>query len=110
MRGGIGVKCDSEKCKNACEKSPIHKPVDIFSSGKLQVIDQLLIFLKTRYVTNPGKRIVLLCFLEFVTRRKLKKTMHSFFFYIFRGHKVLMFSQMTRVLDIIQDYLGYRGN
>lgn len=26
-----------------------------------------------------------------------------------RGHKVLMFSQMTRMLDIIQDYLGYRG-
>ncbi|KAH9518690.1 Chromodomain-helicase-DNA-binding protein 1-like [Bulinus truncatus] len=26
-----------------------------------------------------------------------------------RGHKVLIFSQMTRVLDIIQDYLGYRG-
>jgi len=25
------------------------------------------------------------------------------------GHKVLLFSQMTRVLDIIQDYLGYRG-
>ena len=28
----------------------------------------------------------------------------------FRGHKVLMFSQMSRMLDIIQDYLGYRGN
>ncbi|CAH1226693.1 CHD1L [Branchiostoma lanceolatum] len=26
-----------------------------------------------------------------------------------RGHKVLVFSQMTRVLDILQDYLGYRG-
>ncbi len=26
-----------------------------------------------------------------------------------RGHRVLMFSQMTRMLDIIQDYLGYRG-
>jgi len=26
-----------------------------------------------------------------------------------RGHKVLMFSQMARMLDIIQDYLGYRG-
>ena len=25
------------------------------------------------------------------------------------GHKVLLFSQMTRVLDILQDYLGYRG-
>ncbi|CAL1541161.1 unnamed protein product [Lymnaea stagnalis] len=25
------------------------------------------------------------------------------------GHKVLMFSQMTRALDILQDYLGYRG-
>ena len=25
------------------------------------------------------------------------------------GHKVLLFSQMTRMLDIIQDYLGYRG-
>ncbi|KAK0060448.1 chromodomain-helicase-DNA-binding protein 1-like isoform X1 [Biomphalaria pfeifferi] len=24
------------------------------------------------------------------------------------GHKVLIFSQMTRVLDILQDYLGYR--
>ncbi|XP_078362236.1 chromodomain-helicase-DNA-binding protein 1-like isoform X2 [Oculina patagonica] len=45
----------------------------IDASGKLQVIDQLLIFLKAR------------------------------------GHKVLMFSQMTRMLDIIQDYLGYRG-
>lgn len=43
------------------------------ASGKLRVIDQLLIFLKAR------------------------------------GHKVLMFSQMTRMLDIIQDYLGYRG-
>nr|XP_006819816.1 PREDICTED: chromodomain-helicase-DNA-binding protein 1-like [Saccoglossus kowalevskii] len=26
-----------------------------------------------------------------------------------RAHKVLLFSQMTRMLDIIQDYLGYRG-
>lgn len=26
-----------------------------------------------------------------------------------RGHRVLVFSQMTRMLDIIQDYLGYRG-
>ncbi|RMX56153.1 hypothetical protein pdam_00012086 [Pocillopora damicornis] len=43
------------------------------ASGKLRIIDQLLIFLKAR------------------------------------GHKVLMFSQMTRMLDIIQDYLGYRG-
>lgn len=48
VKTGIGVKRDSEKCKNACEKSPVHKPTDTFSSGKLQVIDQLLIFLKTR--------------------------------------------------------------
>ena len=26
-----------------------------------------------------------------------------------RGHKVLLFSQMTRMLDVLQDYLGYRG-
>ena len=26
-----------------------------------------------------------------------------------KGHKVLMFSQMTRMLDILQDYLGYKG-
>ena len=26
-----------------------------------------------------------------------------------KGHKVLMFSQMTHMLDILQDYLGYRG-
>lgn len=26
-----------------------------------------------------------------------------------RGHKVLLFSQMTRMLDIIQDYLAYRS-
>ncbi|KAL4225128.1 Chromodomain-helicase-DNA-binding protein 1-like [Mactra antiquata] len=25
------------------------------------------------------------------------------------GHKVLMFSQMTHMLDVLQDYLGYRG-
>ena len=25
------------------------------------------------------------------------------------GHKVLLFSQMTSMLDILQDYLGYRG-
>ena len=25
------------------------------------------------------------------------------------GHKVLLFSQMTRMLDIVQDYLTYRG-
>lgn len=25
------------------------------------------------------------------------------------GHKVLLFSQMTRMLDILQDYLGFRG-
>ncbi|XP_014672288.1 PREDICTED: chromodomain-helicase-DNA-binding protein 1-like [Priapulus caudatus] len=25
------------------------------------------------------------------------------------GHKVLLFSQMTAMLDIVQDYLGYRG-
>ncbi|XP_022089651.1 chromodomain-helicase-DNA-binding protein 1-like [Acanthaster planci] len=26
-----------------------------------------------------------------------------------RNHKVLLFSQMTRMLDILQDYLGFRG-
>ncbi|XP_071964238.1 chromodomain-helicase-DNA-binding protein 1-like [Antedon mediterranea] len=26
-----------------------------------------------------------------------------------QGHKVLLFSQMTRMLDIVQDYLGFRG-
>ena len=26
-----------------------------------------------------------------------------------QGHKVLLFSQMTRMLDILQDYLGFRG-
>ncbi|XP_077976946.1 chromodomain-helicase-DNA-binding protein 1-like [Glandiceps talaboti] len=26
-----------------------------------------------------------------------------------RDHKVLLFSQMTRMLDILQDYLGYKG-
>ena len=25
------------------------------------------------------------------------------------GHKVLLFSQMTHMLDVLQDYLGYRG-
>lgn len=25
------------------------------------------------------------------------------------GHKVLLFSQMTHMLDILQDYLGFRG-
>jgi SNF2 family DNA or RNA helicase len=25
------------------------------------------------------------------------------------GHKVLLFSQMTRMLDIVQDYMHYRG-
>ena len=25
------------------------------------------------------------------------------------GHKVLLFSQMTHMLDILQDYMGYRG-
>ena len=25
------------------------------------------------------------------------------------GHRVLLFSQMTRALDIIQDYLEFRG-
>ena len=25
------------------------------------------------------------------------------------GHRVLLFSQMTRVLDVIQDYLDLRG-
>ena len=26
-----------------------------------------------------------------------------------QGHRVLLFSQMTRVLDVLQDYLTYRG-
>lgn len=43
------------------------------SSGKLELIDQLLQHLKNA------------------------------------GHKVLMFSQMTRMLDILQDFLTYRG-
>lgn len=34
---------------------------------------------------------------------KLLKFLHK------TGHKVLIFSQMTRMLDILQDYLGYRG-
>lgn len=34
---------------------------------------------------------------------KLLKYLHAC------GHKVLMFSQMTHMLDILQDYLGYRG-
>lgn len=27
----------------------------------------------------------------------------------FRGHRVLLFSQFTRLLDILQDYMEYRG-
>ncbi|CDQ92245.1 unnamed protein product [Oncorhynchus mykiss] len=28
---------------------------------------------------------------------------------MFRGHHILLFSQMTRMLDILQDYMEYRG-
>lgn len=35
---------------------------------------------------------------------KLLKYLHN------TGHKVLMFSQMTHMLDVLQDYLGYRGS
>ena len=31
------------------------------------------------------------------------------FYLYFSGHKVLIFSQMTTMLDIVQDYLGYCG-
>ncbi|XP_053383747.1 chromodomain-helicase-DNA-binding protein 1-like [Mercenaria mercenaria] len=34
---------------------------------------------------------------------KLLKYLHN------TGHKVLLFSQMTHMLDVLQDYLGYRG-
>ena len=36
----------------------------------------------------------------------LDKLLHHLFT---NGHKVLLFSQMTRMLDILQDYLHYRG-
>ena len=58
-------------------------------TGKLYVIDKLLAHLKQRYI-NDFVVCVIWCLWS-------------------RGHRVLMFSQMTRVLDILQDYLGYRG-
>lgn len=45
-------------------------------------------------VEASGKLIVLDRLLEFLHHQK---------------HKVLIFSQMTRVLDILQDYMGFRG-
>ena len=32
------------------------------------------------------------------------------FLFLARGHRVLLFSQMTQMLDILQDYLDYRGD
>ncbi|XP_068681305.1 chromodomain-helicase-DNA-binding protein 1-like isoform X2 [Montipora foliosa] len=76
----LNILIQLRKCVNhpylfdGVEPEPFHLGEHLINaSGKLQAIDQLLIFLKER------------------------------------GHKVLMFSQMTRMLDIIQDYLGYRG-
>ena len=34
---------------------------------------------------------------------RLLKWLHA------NDHKVLLFSQMTHMLDVLQDYLGYRG-
>lgn len=34
----------------------------------------------------------------------------SFPFLLARGHRVLLFSQMTQMLDILQDYMDYRGD
>lgn len=34
----------------------------------------------------------------------------TFFFLLARGHRVLLFSQMTHMLDILQDYMDYRGD
>ncbi|KAL3857047.1 hypothetical protein ACJMK2_011746, partial [Sinanodonta woodiana] len=45
-------------------------------------------------VESSGKLILIDCLLKY-----LKST----------GHKVLMFSQMTHMLDVLQDYMGYRG-
>lgn len=32
------------------------------------------------------------------------------FLFLARGHRVLLFSQMTQMLDILQDYMDYRGD
>lgn len=45
-------------------------------------------------IKNCGKMIILDCLLNYLFKHK---------------HKVLIFSQMTRMLDILQDYLSYKG-
>lgn len=61
----------------------------IQSSGKMVLLDKLLPKLKLRYVFLLGFYI-------------LKK------FFFKSGHKILIFSQMVRVLDLLEDYLNFK--
>ena len=74
IRPWHAIKTSAKNLSSGVEPEPFELGEHLVeSSGKLHLLDQLLVFLHQR------------------------------------NHKVLLFSQMTRVLDILHDYLGYRG-
>ena len=66
------------------------------ASGKLMLMDSMLSFLQKGLVE------------QLVMWRHLVAAW-AHVCSLLRGHRVLLFSQMTRMLDILQDYLEYRG-
>lgn len=68
----------------------------IEASGKLTLVDSMLSFLQKGLVE------------QLVTGRHLV-AVWAHVCSLLRGHRVLLFSQMTRMLDILQDYLEHRG-
>lgn len=56
----------------------------------------------------PSQRVSLLMCIWFGSSRWQMK-LDLFLSPCWRGHRVLLFSQMTRMLDIVQDYMEYKG-
>ncbi|GAA6112301.1 chromodomain-helicase-DNA-binding protein 1-like isoform X1, partial [Tachysurus ichikawai] len=75
----------------------------------------LMVYARGRLLTKGP--FLVLCPLVAIDnwKNELKRTpelqiqKHNFCAFDFRGHKVLLFSQMIRMLDILQDYLAYRS-
>jgi superfamily II DNA/RNA helicase len=72
--------------RKCCDHPYLFDGAEPMFDGEFQIGDHI--------VENSGKMVLLDKLLA-----KLKK----------EGHKVLLFSQMTRMLDILQDYLHYKG-
>ncbi|EPY89992.1 hypothetical protein CB1_000061027 [Camelus ferus] len=90
----------------------------IEASGKLHLLDKLLAFLYSKgflmcyvgYEMPPAPCFSEVTLLEFSANPAVdERDFTASQMCVLWGHRVLLFSQMTQMLDILQDYMDYRG-